>query len=141
MKSCIYDLNPPKVIDIKKEININKETELDRVLINLYKELEINVKKNITHWECWLYIHNWFIKEKKHPFVNNEFINVESLRLNDCFISYSMHDNKYLFDTFTYMSYPIDHKLHDNIMTVNLNYIDKATLQELISKSIFIIKE
>lgn len=101
-----------------------------------YQKLEEKLLEHPTQWECWLYIHKWFMRDVTSPYRNTE--NVCSYFNSDRYTTFLLGETPFLFDLIDYQSYPIDNDLFEAISKNNFQKIDSNLLEELTKKNIII---
>jgi lauroyl/myristoyl acyltransferase len=101
-----------------------------------YSQLEPLVAKYPMQWECWSYIHNWFYRDIQVPYAENK--NNISKFNTERYDLYEVNGTHFVFDLFTYQSYPIPTKIKNALKENKFNSIDKDFLDALRSKNIVV---
>lgn len=127
-------------IEIFKEISIydfeNKEDFSKKSIEYCYSLLEKNLLKHPTQWECWGYIHKWFNRDTETLF--NEPSKSISKFNSDRYIFFEVNNSNFVFDMFSYKSYPISNEIFKLIEEQHFSKIDDDLLLELNQKNILI---
>ncbi|WP_281228187.1 hypothetical protein [Flavobacterium aquiphilum] len=127
-------------IEIFKEISIsdfeNKEDFEKKSIEYCYSLLEEKLLKYPTQWECWGYIHKWFNRDIEISF-SEPSKNITKFN-SDRYNLFEVNDSNFLFDLFSYKSYPISNELFKLIEKQNFDKIENNLLLELNQKNILI---
>ncbi len=134
------DENEENTIEFFEEISMDdyadKQEFSVKAIEKCYSYLERLVVKYPMQWECWSYIHNWFprnIQIAYEPTQNNvSKFNTERYDL------YEVNEKHFIFDLFSYQSYPIPTKIKKALEQNKLKKIDKDFLSALKSKNIVV---
>lgn len=129
--NCMEFFKEIKTIDF-----ITKQDFSIKTIEIAYKKLEEKLLKHPTQWECWLYIHKWFMRDVISPYVNVE--NICSYFNTDRYTTFLLGEAPFLFDLIDYQSYPIENKLFEAISKNNFKKIGSDLLEELAKKNIII---
>lgn len=101
-----------------------------------YKYLENLLIKYPTQWECWLYMHKWFVRKKEDYTPPVEKDKNRPLRFNkEVFIPFSRGDNYFLMNRVNYTAYSIP-KEHFTIFSKNK--VVSEDLEQYISRGVLL---
>ncbi|MNQ34495.1 hypothetical protein D3C85_479520 [compost metagenome] len=101
-----------------------------------YNKLEEKLIKYPTQWECWLYIHKWFMRDGVSPYYITQ--QVENNFNKERYTVFTLNKSSFLFDMFDYRSYPIGSDFLKAIRENDFKKIDPFLFQGLIEKNIVI---
>lgn len=127
-------------IEIFKEITSNdfedKEVFSRKSIENCYSILEEKLFKYPAQWECWGYMHKWFDRDLKLNYdrPSEKVSKFNQLRYN----VFEVNGTDFLFDIFSYKSFPISKELLKSLNESNFESIDNDLLLELTEKNILI---
>jgi lauroyl/myristoyl acyltransferase len=134
------DENDINYMEFFKEIQTNdfptKQEFSIKTIEIAYQKLEEKLLKHPTQWECWLYIHKWFMRDVSTPYISTE--NMCSYFNSDRYTTFLLGEVPFLFDLFDYQSYPIDNELFEAISKNDFKKIDSNLLEELTQKNIIV---
>jgi len=134
------DSNEINHIEFYKEIKSNDYPNKHDFSIKsieiAYKKLEEKLLKYPTQWECWLYIHKWFMRDYSTPYFSSE--HNENKFNQERYTTFSLNESQFLFDMMDYKSFPLKKNLSKSIQENNFQKIDRILRQELIEKNILI---
>jgi len=135
------DENEENTIEFFEEISIsdfsNKQEFSVKSVEKCYSQLEPLVAKHPMQWECWSYIHNWFYRNIQVPYepTNKDIVSKFNTQRYDL---YEVNGTHFIFDLFTYQSYPIPTELGESLEKNILKKINKDFLNALKSKNILV---
>ncbi|MCK9310889.1 MAG: hypothetical protein M0P26_01280 [Bacteroidales bacterium] len=115
--------------DIRNDVCINIEFYIENpkifkhngknMLILFYNVLENYLLcGNLHKWECWVYIHSWH-EHLTPPVEDKEFVSINNYDENR-FTLISIKQDKYVFDSKYYISYPIQRNGTETLMDIIL---------------------
>lgn len=127
-------------IEFGSEISINDYKSKEEFSIKsielCYKKLEEKLILYPTQWECWLYIHDWFIRDFNVPYSNIK--NLKKEFNTERYNTFIVKECYFIFDLYSYQSFPIEKKLFEALKNNKYDDIEINLQNELIQKNILI---
>lgn len=126
----------------------NKEEHASEATKLAYERFSYFLKKYPGQWESWLYLHKQ-VESDEHLIltskINNEILEKALAFNNKRYGIFKIAENSFLFDRFSYTTYPIDSELQEYLekTTEDMNFhiktkIKKHTLEELYCNEVLI---
>jgi lauroyl/myristoyl acyltransferase len=115
----------------------NRSEFVKTTLKLLYAILEDFIYKNPEQWECWLYMHKWFLRNKIHPYEKN----ADALQYKFNHKRYSlfkMNENSYIFDLYSYRIHPISMDCYNNLKIDKFRCIKETEIEKLSRMNVII---
>lgn len=127
-------------LEFHKELKLNNFKDKQEYSVKsieiAYTKLEEKLALYPTQWECWLYIHKWFLRNRQTSYFESS--KLAGLLNTERYTTYVLGESPFLFDMLDYTSFPIDKNLFDALNNNNFNEITPQFRQELILKNIII---
>ena len=127
-------------LEFHKEIRMEdfetKEEFAVQAIELAYQKLEAKLIHYPQQWECWLYIHKWFMRDASAAYVSSE--KIEGFFNKERYTTFSLGKANFLFDLIDYQSYPIEEELYTALNKNSFDTIGLDLMQELLSKNIII---
>jgi lauroyl/myristoyl acyltransferase len=101
-----------------------------------YRKLEEKLVEYPEQWECWLYIHKWFMRDVSVSF--DELNKVEGCFNRKRYTTFFLGESIFLFDLLDYRSYPIDNKLYEALRKNDFGTIKPDFLRELKIRNVIV---
>jgi lauroyl/myristoyl acyltransferase len=117
--------------------NLRRENYTIFVIKKLYSILETYIKREPEQWECWSYMHKWINRtEIFQYFTENKIFN--NMFNNHRYTTFTVKENAFIFDKFSYLSYPIGNETFEHINNNRLSAIPVGLYNEFVNKNIII---
>lgn len=128
------------IITFHKEITLsdyeNKKEFPVKSIEDIYQIFEKKLNLYKTQWDNWIFIHSWFERGIKTPYiVCNNIVNQFN---SDRYSLFKLKESYYIFDLYDYISYPIKIDLYRNLEKNRISEIESSLKLELIEKNIII---
>lgn len=107
-------------------------------LLKLYSILEEKLLTNPAQWECWTYINKWFERDFHLPYEEIDRKKIQYKFNNKRYSLFSLKENYYFFDKFSYRAFPINENLHNLLKEEKIKKIESSILENLLSKNVII---
>lgn len=124
--------------EIKSTDYSNRRLFIEETITKLYSILENSVKIIPEQWECWSYIHEWFERDKIHPYIIQNTIALKWIFNEERYSLFSIRNECFFFDKFSYRAFPLDMETYLEIKSQNIKKIKKNKLDNLLSKNVII---
>lgn len=125
-------------MEFYKEISISDYATKEEFAIKsielCYNKLEEKLLLYPTQWECWIYIHDWFIRNMEIPYIIYE--NLENVFNTERYKTFVVNGTHFIFDLYNYQSFEIDATLLNAIERNNFETLDRNLYTELKRKNI-----
>ncbi|GHT74607.1 hypothetical protein AGMMS50262_07900 [Bacteroidia bacterium] len=122
-------LQIPKLLD--------RENYTTFVIKNLYSILESYIKREPEQWECWSYMHKWIDRTEVFPY-STDCKEIRNIFNNYRYTTFTVMESAFVFDKFSYLSYPIDNETFEHIKNNSLSAIQGELYNEFVNKNIII---
>ncbi|MCL9807366.1 hypothetical protein NAT51_17700 [Flavobacterium amniphilum] len=127
-------------IEFHKEIKMGDFVSRDdfavRSIEAAYLKLEEKLIQCPEQWECWLYIHKWFMRDDSVSFESLK--HVEGCFNKERYTTFFLGQSIFLFDMLDYQSYPIDDELYEALRKDDFELIQTEILEELKFRNVII---
>ena len=122
--------------EMRQEDFENKEDFAVQSIATAYQKLEERLIHYPEQWECWLYIHKWFMRDTVATYSTPD--RIEGYFNKERYTTFTLGDAPFLFDLIDYQSYPIDQELYEALHENTFDTISLDTMRELLSKNIIV---
>ena len=122
--------------EIRMEDFKTREEFSVRSIEKAYQLLEEKLIHYPEQWECWLYIHKWFMRDASRGYVAMKKTN--GLFNTERYTTFSLGNAYFLFDLIDYQSYPIEEELHKAIRNNAFDTIAPNIMEELKKKNVLL---